>query len=80
VSTETAYREGIQSASCYTSFQKIKKNRRGNIKLTPPIFFPENVTAITMEFTWMIHTSFAIIRLFFHKISIIFNPLFANVR
>jgi hypothetical protein len=38
-------------------------------------FFSENASAITMEFTWMFHTSFAIMRLFFHKASIIFNTL-----
>jgi hypothetical protein len=40
-----------------------------------PNFFSENLTAITMTFTWMIHTSFAIMMLFFHKVSIIFNTL-----
>jgi hypothetical protein len=41
-------------------------------------FFSENVTAITIKFTWMIHISFAIMRIFFLKVSIIFNTL-ANV-
>jgi hypothetical protein len=30
-------------------------------------FLLENVLAITMKFMWMIHTLFAIMRLFFHK-------------
>jgi hypothetical protein len=42
------------------------------------IFFSENITAITMKFTWMIHTAFAVVGLFFHKVSVIFNTL-ANV-
>jgi hypothetical protein len=36
-------------------------------------FFSENITAVTMKFMWMIHVSFANMRLFFHKVSIIFN-------
>jgi hypothetical protein len=36
-------------------------------------FFSENVTALTMPFTWMIHTSSVIMRLFFHSSSFIFN-------
>jgi hypothetical protein len=35
----------------------------GGTKVMPPIFFSENVTAITIKFTCMIHTSFAIMRL-----------------
>jgi hypothetical protein len=38
-------------------------------------FFSENVIAITIKFTWIIHTSFAIIRLFLHRVSVIFNTL-----
>jgi hypothetical protein len=41
----------------------------------PLIFFSENVTAITMTFTHTIHTPFAIMRLFFYKISAIFKAL-----
>jgi hypothetical protein len=48
---------------------------KGSTKAMPPIFFSENVIAITMKFTWMIHTSVAIMRIFFHKVSIIFNTL-----
>jgi hypothetical protein len=40
---------------------------RGGMKVMPPIFFSEN--------GWMIQTSFAIMRLFFHKVFIIFNTL-----
>jgi hypothetical protein len=35
----------------------------------------ENVIAVTMTFIWKIHTSFAIMRLFFRKVSVIFNTL-----
>lgn len=45
--------------------------------LTPPPAFTENVTAITVTFTRMIHTHFAIMKLFFGKVSVIFT--FANV-
>jgi hypothetical protein len=38
-----------------------------------PVFFSENVIATTMKFTWMIHTSFAIMALFFHGIFGVFN-------
>jgi hypothetical protein len=48
---------------------------RGGTKVMPPIFFSENVTATTVKFTWMIHISFEIIRLFFHKASFCFNTL-----
>jgi hypothetical protein len=43
------------------------------MKIKPPIFFSEKGTATTMKFTWMIHISFMIMMLFFHKVSIIFN-------
>jgi hypothetical protein len=46
---------------------------RGGMKVMLPFSFSENVIAITTKFTQMIHTSFAIIRLFFHKVSTIFN-------
>jgi hypothetical protein len=48
---------------------------RGGTKVMPSIFSSENVIATTMKFTWMIHTSFAIMRQFFHKVTIIFNTL-----
>jgi hypothetical protein len=41
----------------------------------PPVFFSGNVIAITLKFTWMVHTSFAIMRPFWHKVFIIFNTL-----
>jgi hypothetical protein len=37
--------------------------------------FSENLTAITTKFSWMIHTSFAVMMLFFHKVSVIFNTV-----
>jgi hypothetical protein len=40
-----------------------------------PPFFSENVITITITFTWMILTSSAIMRLFFHKVSVILNTL-----
>jgi hypothetical protein len=45
------------------------------MKAKPSIFFSEDVIAITMKITWMIHTSLAIMSLFFHKVSVIFNTL-----
>jgi hypothetical protein len=41
----------------------------------PPVLFSENIIAITMKFTCIIHTSFAVMRLFSHKVSVIFNAL-----
>jgi hypothetical protein len=38
------------------------KIMRGGMKVMPPVFFPENVIAITMKFVWMIYPSFAIMR------------------
>jgi hypothetical protein len=48
---------------------------RGSMKVMPPVFSSQNVIAITMKCAWMIHTSFAIMGLFFHKISVTFNTL-----
>jgi hypothetical protein len=48
---------------------------RGSTKVMPPVLLSENVIAITMIFPRMIHASSAIMRLFFHKVSIIFNIL-----
>jgi hypothetical protein len=45
------------------------------VKIMPLIFFSENVIVITTKFTWMILISLAVVRLFFHKVSIIFNTL-----
>jgi hypothetical protein len=42
------------------------------MKVMPP-FFLENVTALTIKFSRMIHTSFTIMRLFFRKVFIILN-------
>jgi hypothetical protein len=44
-----------------------------------PHFISKNVNAITMKFTWIIHTSFAIMRLFFQKVFVIFNVLFPTL-
>jgi hypothetical protein len=55
----------------------------GSTKGMPPICFSENATAIKMKSTWMIHTSFAVMKPFFHKVSIIFNtflPMYTNVK
>jgi hypothetical protein len=48
---------------------------KGSVKLVPPIFLSENVVAITMKYTWMIYSSFAITRLFFHKVTFIVYTL-----
>jgi hypothetical protein len=48
--------------------------QNSNMKVMPP-FFSENVIAIALKFIWMARTSFAIMRLFFHKVFIIFNTL-----
>jgi hypothetical protein len=50
------------------------EGRRG-YESNASIFFSENVIAITVTFTWMIHVSFAIMRLFSHKVSVIFIML-----
>jgi hypothetical protein len=53
---------------------------RANTKVMPPIFFPsENVIAKTLKFTWMIHTSFAVMRPFFHRMCY-FQLTFANIK
>jgi hypothetical protein len=51
----------------------------GSMKVMPPIFFSENVIAVAMKFTWMIHISFEIMRLFFHKVAI-FNMLLPTLK
>jgi hypothetical protein len=38
-------------------------------------FFSENLIAITVTFVWVIHTSFAIMRLFFDSLCLSFNTL-----
>jgi hypothetical protein len=30
---------------------------RGDTKVMPPIFLSENIIAVTMKFTWLLHTS-----------------------
>jgi hypothetical protein len=52
-------------------YQTCKLNTRGG-KVMPQNYFSENVTAM-MKFTWIIHASFVVMRLFFHKATIIFN-------
>jgi hypothetical protein len=51
------------------------KNIRGSTKVMLPIFFSENVIVVTVKFTWMIHTHFAIMRLFFCTVFITFNAV-----
>jgi hypothetical protein len=66
------------------------KNFRFSLRLQPKFFsqdlksgtkvmlqniFSVNVIALTVKSTSTIHTSFAIMRLFFHKVSVIFNTL-----
>jgi hypothetical protein len=48
---------------------------REGAKVMPPAFFSESVIAITMKFTRMFHIPFAIMRLFCHKVCIIFNTI-----
>jgi hypothetical protein len=40
-----------------------------------PLFSSENLIAVTLKFTWMTYTSFAIMRLLSCKVSIIFSTL-----
>jgi hypothetical protein len=47
----------------------------GGTKVMPPIFLSENVTTITTTFTWMTHTSFAITKPFFQRVSVILNTV-----
>jgi hypothetical protein len=47
----------------------------GGVRITASDFFSENVIAITMTFTWMIHTSFAITKPFFLRVSVLFNTI-----
>jgi hypothetical protein len=54
--------------------QHAKKYKRQYQSNASNSFFSENVITVTMKFTWMIHKSFAIMRLFFHKVAI-FNTL-----
>lgn len=60
------------------NFAYVYANSRGSTKRKPPIFFAENVTAITMEFICMIHTSFAI-KLFFPQNLRHFKLISANI-
>jgi hypothetical protein len=45
------------------------------MKVLLPFLFSENVIVITLKFTWIIHTSFAVMRLFFHRVFVIFKTL-----
>jgi hypothetical protein len=58
-----------------TGAQAIHTSYEGRYKSNASNFFSENVTAITMKFIRIIHTSFAIIRLLFHKVSGTLNIL-----
>jgi hypothetical protein len=42
-------------------------------------FFSSNVIAIIMKFAWMIHSFFAIMRLFLYRVFVIFNILLQTV-
>jgi hypothetical protein len=53
----------------------MSSDTRSSTKVMPPIFFSENITAITVKLIRIIHISFAIMGLYFHKVSIIFNTL-----
>jgi hypothetical protein len=52
---------------------------QGVVRSNASRIFSGNVIALTVKFTEMIHTSFAIIRLLFHKDSVIFNTLLATL-
>jgi hypothetical protein len=69
---DTLKKKRVFSLSTYIRFAFITL-MRSSMKVMPPIFFSGNVTAIKLKFTWTIHTTFAIMRLFFHKVSVIFN-------
>jgi hypothetical protein len=43
------------------------------MKVMPPIFFLENVIAVTVKYMWLIRTSFAIVTQFFDRVFVIFN-------
>jgi hypothetical protein len=72
VSGTIAFRMGTRYGSC-------KVNTRRPVQKMPPVFFSENLIAVNMKFTWIIHTSFAIIRLFFPQSPHHFQHSFANV-
>jgi hypothetical protein len=50
---------------------------RGGTKVKPSIFFSENVNAITMKFTWMLHYIFCNHKAIFPQIFFIFNTVFS---
>jgi hypothetical protein len=56
-------------------FAPYTRTYEGRYKSNAFNFFSENVTAIRITFTWKIHTSFAMMRLFFHKVFVLFNIL-----
>jgi hypothetical protein len=47
----------------------------GSKRVMTPNFLSENEIALRIKFIWMIRTSFAIMGLLFHKVSVIFNTL-----
>jgi hypothetical protein len=49
--------------------------REWDITKEMPPFSSGNIISITMKFRWMFHISFAIMRLLFDKVSIVFNAL-----
>jgi hypothetical protein len=55
----------------YTSFVYTGRQH----ETMPPIFFSQNVIAVTTKFTWMNLIHFAIMRPFFHKVFVIFDTL-----
>jgi hypothetical protein len=52
---------------------------RGGTKVMSPIFFSETVITSIMKFTHIKGLSFRKLRLFFHKLSFIFNKLFPHL-
>jgi hypothetical protein len=63
-----------KNISPYTILPPISQNYGGRYESNATNFvYSEKLIVIIMKFTWTIHTSFAIMRLFFHKVSVIFN-------
>jgi hypothetical protein len=74
---------GISTHSSHTfwgfrSVHRAAQCTSGSMKEMPPIFFSENVTVITIKFTSITHTSFAVMRPFSTK-SPSFSTHFSNV-
>jgi hypothetical protein len=51
----------------------------GRYEINVSSFFSENVIVATMKFTWMIHTPFAVMRLFSYTVSSIFNTILTTL-